>query len=409
MRKRNVVALVTLAFVLVACDPAPPQLTEQEFAIGDIEDVRFVQPTSIAFGPDGRLYVSELLGRVVAVTLSEDGRRAVEVEIIVEDDVFEQILGIAVDPNSEIPVVYLSHNFINGTGDSAYPNEIVRLTGPEFDEPEVVISGLPVSLHNHGTNDLEFGPDGRLYIAQGGTTSSGAPSQADDPRWSDWDETPLSGAILVADVNADGFDGAVTYDTAHPTSSTNMLSGDVAVYSSGHRNTFDITFHTNGFMYSIDNGSSEPVPESRDCETLGPPPDDDPDQLNLVESDGYYGHANRNRGRLDDRQCKNISPFDEGPEDGMLKLVAPSSNSLIEVTGPPFPAAWHGDLLYGWWSGGEIRRLDLSDDGRTVLGEEIITDEMGAPISFAYDAERGVLYSADFGAGVITYIASTTG
>lgn len=404
--KHPTLALLLL-FVLAACDPPPPSISDVPFDSGEVEGVRLLQPTSMVFGADGRLYVSEFGGRIVALSLSNDGRTSVSMDVIVEDDVLNQVLGLAFDSSAEQPALYLSHNFVNGTGDGPFANEIIKLTAPDFSEPEVVISGLPVSGHNHGTNDLEFGPDGRLYIAQGGTTSSGAPADANDPRWRDWDESPLSGAILVADVNSPDFNGEVVYDSEQATSATELIEGDVSVFSPGHRNTYDIMFHSNGHLYSLDNGSSEPVPASLDCATLGPPPDNDPDQLNLVIEDAYYGHANRNRGRDDPRQCENVSPFDESVEDGMLLLVPPSSNSLLEVTDGVFPEDWHGDLLFGWWSGGDIRRLRLADDGRRVEGQEIVLQGLGAPISMATDPSSGIIYIAEFGAGVITYLAAS--
>ncbi len=400
--KRSIAAM--LLMTLAACDPPPPPLTNVPFDSGQVRDAEFIQPTAMTFGSDGRLYVSELGGRIVALSLSEDGRAATT-EVIAEDSVFNQILGLAFGDLGGEPALYVSHNFINQSGDGPFANEIVRLTGPDLSEQEVVITGLPVSGHNHGTNDLEFGPDGRLYIAQGGTTSSGAPAEPDDVRWRDWDESPLSGAILVAEVNAPGFNGEIRYDSESATRDTNMIGSDVSVFSPGHRNTYDILFHSNGNLYSVDNGSSEPVPASLDCDTLGPPPDNDPDQLNLVVEDRYYGHANRNRGRQEPRECENESPFDESEDDGMLLLVPPSSNSLLEVTEGVFPEDWHGDLLLGWWTGGQIRRLRLSDGGQRVEGQEIVLDGLGAPIAMATDPATGIIYVAEFGAGAITYLA----
>jgi large repetitive protein len=396
-------ALVASALLVAACDPPPPPLADTPLEVGDVEGVRLVQPTSIVFGSDGRLYAAELLGRIIAITLTADGRSAASFEVIAEAEEFNQVLGLAFDMSDSGPALFLSHNFINGTGEGPFANEIVRLSGPDFEEREVSVAGLPLSGHNHGTNDLEFGADGRLYIAQGGATSSGAPGQPDDPRWRDWDETPLSGAILVADVNAPDFDGRIVYDREVATSDTNLVSGGVTVFSPGHRNTFDIVFHSNGNLYSLDNGSSEPVPASLDCDTLGPPPDNDPDQLNLVVEGAYYGHANRNRGREDPRQCRNLSPFDETIEDNMLRLIPPSSNAIVEVLGTAFPREWQHNLLYAWWSGGEVRRLLLGDDGRTVEGEEIMIQGLSGPISMAQDPSTGTLYIAEFGGGVISY------
>jgi hypothetical protein len=91
----------------------------------------------------------------------------------------------------------------------------------------------------------------------------------------------------------------------------------------------------------------------------------------------------------------------------MLLLVPPSSNSLLEVTEGVFPDDWQGDLLLGWWTGGEIRRLRLSGDGQTVEGQEIVLEGLGAPIAMATDPSTGIIYIAEFGSGVITYLAPT--
>jgi glucose/arabinose dehydrogenase len=40
----------------------------------------------------------------------------------------------------------------------------------------MVISGLPVSNHDHANNDLAFAHDGRLLISVGSNTNGGLPS-----------------------------------------------------------------------------------------------------------------------------------------------------------------------------------------------------------------------------------------
>ena len=397
-------AAVIAAFVLASCDPPPPEITSANFEQGALADLDLNQPTAMTIGTDGRLYISELEGRILAITLDPSGRTAREIEEIANAEDFNQILGITADPTTSETRIYVSHNFVNGTAPHPFPNEIIRLAAPDF-VAETVISGLPVSGHNHGTNALAFTEDGRLLIAQGGTTSTGAPSDANDRRWLDWDETPLSGAFLVADVQRDGFDGNVTYDSNLAASTTNQVTGDVRVFSPGHRNTYGFVVHTNGNVYSLDNGSSEPVARSIDCDTLGPPPENDPDQLNLVVEDGYYGHPNRNRGRSDQRQCVYRDPAQENNEENMLRLVPPSSNAIIEFRGSDFGGEWNGDLVYAWWSGGEVRRLLLSSDGASIEGEEVITSGLSLPLAMVQHPETGIIYVAEFGSGTVTFLA----
>jgi glucose/arabinose dehydrogenase len=398
-------AVALVLFVLIgACDPPPISLTDATFSTGTVEGVDLTQPTALEIGPDGRLYIAELEGRIVAITLDESGHNATLIEEIAAADAFNQVLGMAFDPTASTPTLYVANNFVNGTASSPFSNQIIRLSGQDFSDSEVVISGLPVSGHNHGTNDLEFDQDGRLLIAQGGTTSVGAAGDGADPRWRDWDETPLSGAILLASVNDPGFRGDIAYDSPGATSATSLIAGDVRVFSPGHRNTYDFVIHSNGNIYSLDNGSSEPLPASLDCETLGPPPENDPDQLNLVVENGYYGHPNRNRARTDPRQCSYVSPNDEGIDDNMLLLVPPSSNALIEYRGDHFAGGWKGDLLYAWWTGGEIRRIKLAQDGRSVEDQEIVATGLSLPLAMVQANNAGIIYVIEFGSGKLIYL-----
>jgi glucose/arabinose dehydrogenase len=40
-----------------------------------------------------------------------------------------------------------------------------------------IITGLPISDHDHGINAIEFGDEGELYINVGSNTNGGIPGQ----------------------------------------------------------------------------------------------------------------------------------------------------------------------------------------------------------------------------------------
>jgi glucose/arabinose dehydrogenase len=402
-----VVPLVVAVGALVgagALDPGPSETSDEPFVRGQLDYVVEL-PTVLAWGPDDRLYVATVDGAIEAIELSADGA-VTGVDVIAEAGENGAILGMAFDPMSPDPVLYVAENFIEGTSNGdPFPNRIIRYRGDSLSERDVAISGLPVSGHNHGTNALAFDGEGRLYIAQGGATSAGVPSALDDPRWLGWDETPLSGAVLVADVNAPGFDGEITYDRREAVPETNVVSGDVEVWSLGHRNTFTMVFHSNGNLYAIDNGSSEPFPASADCETDEPPPVNEPDQLNLVVEGAYYGHPNRNRARTNPEECFYVSPRDEQYTSGdhMVQLVPASSDALIEFGGGAFGGVWDGDLIYAWFSGGEVRRLALGPDGETIDREEIVASGFVFPVSMVQGPD-GTIYIAEYAGGVVSYL-----
>jgi len=71
------------------------------------------------------------------------------------------------------------------------------------------------------------------------------------------DETPLSAAVLIADVRRPGFDGAITYNATTDERYAVQTGGwDVTPYAVGVRNSYDSVLHTDGHLYATDNGAN---------------------------------------------------------------------------------------------------------------------------------------------------------
>jgi hypothetical protein len=93
-------------------------------------------------------------------------------------------------------------HFVNGgttpTGPSPYTGQVSVLTGPSFAAPQAVITGLPVSNHDHALNGIAFDDNGDLLISVGSMTNAGvaAPNSGDLPS--------CSAAVLK------GFNGTIT-------------------------------------------------------------------------------------------------------------------------------------------------------------------------------------------------------
>ena len=175
---RNGPAPLTYSFdrfaVTKEADVVPPAPTVLPGGIAFEKALSFVpMPTSIAYGPDGRLYVSELFGTIHALTLNED-KQAIADQVITT--LGERLtLGLTVDPASTPGNVVLWASHSSPSLFEGAPNSgmVSRLSGPGFADRQDVITGLPRAIANHGTNSIHFGPDGRLYIAQGGNTGRG--------------------------------------------------------------------------------------------------------------------------------------------------------------------------------------------------------------------------------------------
>jgi glucose/arabinose dehydrogenase len=274
-----------------------------------------------------------------------------------------------------------------------------------------VITGLPNSRPhlNHLTNGLAFDEDGRLFIAQGSSSDTGLPDAPGDVTY--WPETPLSGAILVADIHAPGFDGNLLYSEPGPPAddALDLVSGDVSVFAAGTRNPYDLVLHSNGYVYATDNGATGGE-TSLTC-TDGGGTTSTSDELNLIEEGNYYGFPNRNRGRFDERQCTYRSPEDgDGPDyTAPIAILAShcSCDGLAEYTSPAFGGAIQGDLIYVEFQRSRVGRAELSEDGRSVDVRTTVEVGLNGPLDVVV-APWGTMYVAEFN-GNDVYVLTPAG
>ncbi len=364
------------------------------------QESEITEPTALAFGPDGRLYVGQLDGQIVALTLT--GHDVTGVEMIATADTFQTVLGIAFSPADG--ALYVSHTRLYGGEDgNPYPGAISRLAAPAYERVDV-ITGLPASTAEHGTNGITFDADGQLYIAQGGTSNNGVPSER-FPR----PETPLSAAILIANVADPGFDGAISYEPPGEASDVvNLSGGDVRVFAAGFRNVYDLVAHSNGNVYATDNGPNAPDGDaSLDCAAAGEAVHG-PDELNLIVDGHWYGHPNRNRGREDARQCTYRAPDDASgeaaPPIATLGYFT-SADGILEYRSDAFGGIMQGDLVYVEWAQGRIWRVQLGPEGRSVDAiSQLVPDALNRPLDIVEGAD-GTLYIAEMAADRIAYLA----
>ncbi len=340
------------------------------------------QPTCADWGPDGRLYVGTLAGTVHAIGFDEDYAQT-------SHDTYDgvsmlanhEILGLTFDPfdTSGVVKIHVAHSelFAQGggafVGPSPYPGQVSVLSGPDFDAPAPLITGLPSSNHDHGVNGMVFDNNGDLLLCVGGTTDAGIKHV----NIGDLPESPLAGAILKAKTSRPDFNGLVHYleraapygaddDQVHGEDVTVAPGSHVTVHAPGLRNPFDLVLHTNGLLYATDNGPNPGFGGS----STGPASDGgdvlSPDELLLIEAEEYYGHPNRARGPEDARQyvyqhtTAPAIPHDYAPP--LLELES-STNGIDEYRATCFRSAMRGELLVQRWIG-ELARISLSADGR---------------------------------------------
>lgn len=383
----------TVNFTYSPSGPIPIRfdlLTDREIFRNDV--------TSGTFGPDGKLYVSQLSGLIHIVEFDEDYNPInIETKTGVSALTNHDTLSLAFNPfdvydpqDPSTLKLYVGHGeqFQNGggafTGPSYFTGQVSILTGPDFNAPQPLITQLPVSNHDHSIDGMTFDENGDLIISVGGNTNAGVKW----PLLGDVPESPLSGAVLRARISKPGFNGQIVYEdsTTRVPVDDQVLGGgvdvaadvDIEVFASGMRHAYDLVLHTNGYIYSTDNGPNAGYgPASTGLTTdAGPVHPYEDDELNLVEPDVYYGSANRARGRYDARQLIYRPPGEAsipGNYRRPMTVLDSSTNGIDEYRSIAFNSAMRGDLIAMKWNFG-IYRVELSDDGRHVQNKTLYSD-----------------------------------
>ncbi len=335
----------------------------------------FEQPAFMVFGPDGRLYVSTYMGLLLAISLDENHEVA-DVETY-QPMPGRMLTGLAFDPaaSADNLVLYVADNEPPLLEVDDFTSRISRLDGFGTGDVTQVIVGLPRSYENHMTFDLAFGPDGRLYFSQGGNTNNGAPAPG---LFGDRPERELTAAVLAADVKAPDFSGI----------------DDVEVFAPGLRNAYGMTWHSNGYLYAVDQGSNEdfggrPTPEG---DVIFVP--SMKDTLQILLPDHYFGHPNPARGQF---------AFYEDLPDGTpyqtpLKTFATGSvvTGIAEYDHPASGEALMGSLLIAGFVDHNLHYVKLSEDGLSVVDEGILETGLANPIDVAVGAD-GTIYVLEAG------------
>jgi hypothetical protein len=449
--------------VPLSADAFAPGGAPVGFSFSNLGGESSSNPTTLQFGPDDRLYVGQQNGTIIAYTIARNGPDDYDVtatETILDvksipnhDDngavnagqTDRQLTGLLVTGTSTNPVIYATSSDPRiGAGGGPDVNldtnsgVLSRLTWNGSDWVHVqLVRGLPRSEENHSSNGLALSADGNtIYIAQGGHTNQGAPSN----NFAFLPEYALSGAILSVNLTAIG---STTYDIptigTHPTAPFGgndglnqaklVTGGPVQVHSPGWRNPYDVLLTEDGQMYSIDNGpnggwGAVPVGEGTSTCTnaTAEPGSTHIDNLHYISGPGYYaGHPNPTRGNKANTfpAVGGVSPVEPaansvecdyrtpGTEDGALELFGASTNGLTEYTATNFGGQMVGDILTASFSD-EIFRIQLTADGTGIQApkQSLFSGFGSVPLDVTAQGDGdifpGTVWSANYGSGTIT-------
>ncbi len=279
------------------------------FNSNNLTGANLSNPTSLQFGPDGRLYVSQHDGTIYAYTIQKTAPNNYQVtstETIqlvrqipnYDDDgtlnavvTDRQVAGILLTGTSSNPIMYVSSSDPRAGDEPDFEDlnldtnsgVISKLTwnGSSWTKLDVV-RGLPRSEHNHSTYGMQLDEaTNTLYLNSGGNTNAGSPSK----NFTYLSEYALSSAILKIDLNMidNSFGGSYDLPTLDDPTRSNtgpggsdvgdpfggndglnqakiVIGGPVQVHAPGFRNSYDLvltqTSGMEGRLYTIDNGAN---------------------------------------------------------------------------------------------------------------------------------------------------------
>ena len=249
-------------------------------------------PTSLEFGPDGRLYVAQQDATIKAYTVVRNSATDYQVTATETINLVKtgtpnhnddgaangtsqrQVTGLLVTGTPSAPVLYVTSSdwrisVGNDSGLDTNSGVLSRLTwnGSSWDKVDLV-RGLPRSEENHSTNGMDLDEStNTLYLMQGGHANKGAPGN----NFSGTPEYYLSAAMLTVDLDAidalgtfiDPRNGAeVAYDlrTLNDPSRADITNTDPNFpYPVGHP-LYDVAIDV-GDPFGGNNGLNQAIPE----------------------------------------------------------------------------------------------------------------------------------------------------
>jgi glucose/arabinose dehydrogenase len=386
----------------------PPPVNFIRTTLSDIDG-----PTSMVIGPDKNLYVGTALGQIYRYPINgQNGKFSGAPFIVTPFGSFSRtITGLAIDPGSTTTNVrlWVSHGTLGNRGMADHTGKVSLLSGASLQTVADKIVQLPRSVRDHMNNGIVFGPDGKLYLAQGSLSGYGGPDQS----WGFRAETPMSASILVADVLHDSrFAGSASVNVNTETGyNPDAANAPVKIFAEGLRNPFDLVWHANGSLYSAVNESAAgntPAGPGGNPEALNGLPAGR-DYLARVIAGKYYGHPNPSRNHYvlnGGNPTAAVDPF-ETPQYGVgvqpdAKYQRPildlglhrSANGIDQYTPNTFGAVMQGKLVIAEYSNGDdiiaVNPANVADRFQVASG-------FFNPLDVRVSQSTGRIYVAEYG------------
>lgn len=320
-----------------------------------------VEPTSLAFAPDGRLFVGERGG---TVRIIEDGRPVdppfASIEAFAESE--SGLLGIALHPdfqNNRYVYIFATVTFRE--------QHIIRFTeenGVGVNKT-LIREFLPTTGVFHSGGCIRFGPDGMLYFSIG---------DIQNPALSQ-DMNSLAGKICRVRPE----DGS----PAPGNPFTTVTGAPRSVYALGFRNSFRFCFAPDGRMFVMDVGSNNDARR---------------EEMNLVYAGDNCGWPN----------VEGIPETIQFPE-YTYPIVAyhdegTSPVGVVYYTGDQFPPEYAGNVFHLDYVRNKLFRVVLSGD--QALSHELFMQGEGGTLDLIQGPDGSLVY-CEFDTGTVKSVRYT--
>jgi glucose/arabinose dehydrogenase len=376
--------------------------------------------TTVKIGPDHRLYAATFDGRILRFPIRGDG--TLDAPTVIDtlpkaEGKPRLLIGLCFDPASTADnvIVWTTHSFGDVNNCPEWTGKVSRLSGKDLEIDQDVVVDLPRSLHDHSTNECEFGPDGNLYIPQGSNSSCGAP----DEYWGMRPERLLNASILKLEVKkvTPGHPIDVKTPDAGGSYDPYARGAPLTIYAGGLRNAYSLVWHRNGHLYAPVNGAGIDgnTPEGDGVEALNQIPEAEHDWLFRINEGKYYGHPNpqqrhfvMNGAHPDDhlksyyvKEYRLGTQPDSDYEPPILDFGSHcSADGIIEYKGNAFHGHLDGKLMICRYNNGQdilCVGLDSQGNYREAISGEGLTD-LQTPLSLTEDVRNGNLYVTEYAA-----------
>jgi len=358
LRRARITAAAILRW-LVACTTMLWAASAAAQGLRVVEVVRGLDhPWSLAFLPDGRMLVTERVGRLRIV--GRDGRLGAPLGGLPSVDAGGQcgLLDVVLDPKfADNTRIYWSYAEA-GEGGNSTAVARGRLAGTRVEDVQVIFRQRPkVRSAQHCGGRLVFARDGRLFVTLG-------------DRFSRKDDAQNLASHIGKIVRIEP-DGKVPADNPF----VGVPGAMPEIWSLGHRNVQGAAIHPDsGALWESEHG-----PQGGD-------------EINVIERGRNYGWPLLTFGR---NYGSGTRIGDEGPRPGFeqpLKTWAPISiapSGMAFLTSERYPG-WKGELFIGALRGQALYRLTL--EGRRVVSEQRLLDTLNERIRDVRQGSDGWLY-----------------